>query len=134
MKILKRILLALLIIFVVVCITVCVLLCMIRYRRTEVVKITSPDGEHTAVVTQIGEPEWPFGPSHCELDLYKGKKKVTGYRFDIYDDGGNAYEGNFGFRWTDDGMCLTVTASEQPETVYMVPFDGGEVKTVTRGE
>lgn len=43
----------------------------------------------------IGEPEWPFGSTHCRIELYAEEKRISKRDFSIADDGGCATADNF---------------------------------------
>ena len=94
------------------------------YAKTEVVTCVSEDGRHTLTIYMIGEPEWPFGPTHCRVDLMEDSRRITKYPFSIRDDGAPAGEGNFRIGWHADGVRVTVSGSEQRDQEYMLYFDG----------
>lgn len=72
----------------------------------------------------IGEPDFPFGATHCRFDLKEGKKTITKYRFDLRDDGCNASEENFEITWEENAVLIQTTASEQEDQFYRLFFDG----------
>ena len=104
----------------------------ISYAKTEVLTSVSENGAYRLTVYMIGEPDFPFGAAHCRFDLKNGKKTVTKYRFDIYDDGGNASEENFEITWEEDAVLIHTTASEQEDQYYRL-FYNGETNTQTSG-
>lgn len=96
----------------------------IRYAKTEIVTQTLPDGRYTLTIYMIGEPDWPFGATHCRADLTDGSKRIVQYPFSISDDGATAHVGNFDIQWQERGALLRVSGSEQEDAVYVLNFDG----------
>ena len=39
------------------------------YEKTEIMRSLSDDGQYTLFVYMIGEPDWPFGATHCRFAL-----------------------------------------------------------------
>lgn len=99
-----------------------VLLFEARYEKTEILREQSPDGQYTVVIWRIGEPDWPFGAVHVEITLF-GEEETPDifHRFqaDIANDGG---EGTCAIDWLEDGVQITLSGSEQPDEVYILPF------------
>lgn len=54
------------------CILVLILMAGIMWRtsfaKTEILTSASEDGTASLTVYMIGEPDWPFGPTHCRFD------------------------------------------------------------------
>lgn len=104
------------------------LICSFQYRvnyaKTEVVTSVSDDGEHSLTVYMIGEPDWPFGATHCGFELRDGSKRIVKEPFSIHDDGAVASENNFTITWHEDHAEILVTASEQPDEICTIYFDG----------
>ena len=50
--------------------------------------MTSPDGEYKIVFQAVGEPDWPFGPSHARIVLKHNGDTVAKRRYDVANDGG----------------------------------------------
>ncbi|MCQ2401789.1 MAG: hypothetical protein MJ059_07705 [Lachnospiraceae bacterium] len=96
----------------------------ISYARTEVLTAASENGVYELTAYMIGEPDFPFGATHCRFELKEGKKTITKYRFELHDDGCNASPGNFEIMWEDDAVLVHTTASEQEDQFYRLFFDG----------
>lgn len=94
------------------------------YAKTELVTETSSDGQYTLKIYMIGEPDWPFGATHCRFDLLEGAKRIVKVPFSIYDDGAMARKGNFDIRWNEDNVTILVSGSEQDQDAYVLKFDG----------
>lgn len=94
------------------------------YAKTEILSVSSIDGQYTLFVYMIGEPDWPFGATHCRFDLMNADKRITRYPFDIHDDGATAHENNFDISWEEDYVTIIVSGSEQKDIVYQLSFDG----------
>lgn len=94
------------------------------YAKTEIVKASSNDEQYTLFVYMIGEPDWPFGATHCRFDLMNDGKRIIKYTFDIHDDGANATENNFDITWEKENVTIIVSGSEQKNTFYKLSFDG----------
>lgn len=96
----------------------------VNYAKTKLDTYTSSDGAHRLVIYEIGEPDWPFGATHCRFVLSRGDKVVKKYNFSIADDGARAGSGNFSVRWQDDRVTVVVSGTEQRDTAYHLFFDG----------
>lgn len=99
------------------------------WAKTEVVTSSSDDGRYTLIVYMIGEPEWPFGSTHCRFDLMEGPRRIVKYPFSVQDDGAAAHEGNFRIVWYADSVRITASGSEQEDREYVLRFDGRAEQT-----
>ena len=81
----------------------------------------------------MGEPDWPFGATHCRFTLRKEGRQILERAFSIQDDGAVARADNFAVRWRADnfavrwradGVQVVVSGSEQGDRVYVLGFDG----------
>lgn len=72
----------------------------------------------------LGEPEWPFGPTHCRFDLKAGESLIAQHPVSLKNDGGSVSEQNFQIHWNEDSVEILVSAKEQPDTVYRISYDG----------
>ena len=63
----------------------------------------------------MGEPDWPFGATHCRFTLRKEGRQILERAFSIQDDGAVARA---------DGVQVVVSGSEQGDRVYVLGFDG----------
>lgn len=95
-----------------------------RYAEREIETVTLADSGYRLTVCEIGEPDWPFGAAHCCFDLRDGEETVTKLKFDVHDDGGSPSPGNFHVHWFTNFVRIVVTASEQPDTLYDLYYDG----------
>ena len=91
---------------------------------TEILTSTSEDGDYKLTVYMIGEPEWPFGPTHCRCDLFFNDKKLIEHPFSIQNDGAIANESNFEITWNPDSVTIIVSGFEQSNAAYVLNFDG----------
>ncbi|MGN0159085.1 MAG: hypothetical protein ACI39W_08115 [Brotaphodocola sp.] len=94
------------------------------YAKTEIAAFSSGDGIYTLIVYMIGEPEWPFGETHCSFDLLEGRKRVSRYPFSIKNDGAIAHRENFHVTWNADNVTILVSSKEQGTTEYILSYDG----------
>lgn len=94
------------------------------YAKTELVVSGSEDGHYRLTVFMIGEPDWPFGATHCRFDLARDGKRIVKCPFSIHNDGAAAHEDNFQITWNPDNVTITVSGSEQGDTNYVLNFDG----------
>ena len=85
---------------------------------------SSDNGSYHLIVYMIGEPDWPFGATHCRFDLFNDDRKITEYSFSIMNDGGNVHEGNFHITWNTDHVTVLVSGSEQSDEIYELNYDG----------
>lgn len=95
-----------------------------RYAEREIETVTLADSGYRLTVCEIGEPDWPFGAAHCRFVLWDGERAVTKLKLDIHDDGCSPGPGNFHVYWFTDFVRVVVTASEQPDTLYDLYYDG----------
>ena len=95
-----------------------------NYAKTEILNYTSDDGTHKLVIYMIGEPDFPFGSTHCRFDLFEGDKRITKYAFDLLNDGANANESNFSITQGEDNITVSVYGSEQDTATYLLYYDG----------
>ena len=96
----------------------------VEVAPTEVLTDVSPDGMYEFTIDRVGEPDWPFGATHCRFTLRKEGRQILERAFSIQDDGAVARADNFAVRWRADGVQVTVSGSEQGDRVYVLGFDG----------
>ncbi len=83
-------------------------------RPKEIATYNSPDGVYSLAFEQIGDPEWPFGPTDVRLTL-KGRdgKVIERISTQLQDDGANAGERNIvSVPWNDGAVTVVLRASE----------------------
>jgi len=94
------------------------------FAKTEILTSSPKSGDYSLTVYMIGEPDWPFGPTHCRFDLFRNDKRLVKYPFSIRDDGVPAHESNLKITWSTDHVMIIVSGSEQSDAVYVLNFDG----------
>ncbi len=99
-----------------------------NYAKTEILTHPASDGTHKLIIYMIGNPDWPFGSTHCRFDLFEGNKRIIKYSFNIADDGANADDDNFKITEGSGGITVAVYGSEQGTETYILNYDG----TVTK--
>ena len=96
----------------------------VEVAPTEVLTDASPDGAYELTIDMVGEPDWPFGATHCRFTLRGEGRQILERAFSIQDDGAVARADNFAVRWRADGVQVVVSGSEQGGRVYVLGFDG----------
>ena len=91
----------------------------VEVAPTEVLTDVSPDGMYELTIDRVGEPDWPFGATHCRFTLHGEGRQILERAFSIQDDGAVARADNFAVRWRADGVQVTVSGSEQGDRVYV---------------
>ena len=83
----------------------------------EIANYHSPDGEHSLVFEQMGDPQWPFGPTDVRLTLKDHNGKIIErVSTQLFDDGANAGEHNIAsISWDDDVVTVVLRASEMED-------------------
>ena len=99
-----------------------------KYCKTEVLQSVSPDERFNLKIYMIGEPEWPFGPTHCRYDFCEEKKILEKYSDTIFNDGKNAVQEDFEIYWQKDSVNLIVHGEEQDDKTVTFFFDGRKTK------
>ena len=87
--------------------------------RTEVYRGTSEDGRYSLTISEIGEPDFPFGPAHYEAVLRGESGRCVILRTDVHDDGGR---GGYAVEWQKDAVRITMRGSEQDDAVFLLPY------------
>ena len=91
-----------------------------EYAETPV--LISESGEFRVVVSMVGEPDWPFGATHCRATLYCGTTRLNSCSFSVYNDGANVSSGNFTVSWNGTGAVITAVGDEQGAEDHALPF------------
>ena len=102
-----------------------------KYCKTEVLQSISPDERFNLKIYMIGEPEWPFGPTHCRYDFCEGKRILEKYSDTIFNDGKIAVTEDFEIYWQKDSVNLIVHGEEQDDKTVTFFFDGRKPKVTT---
>jgi hypothetical protein len=91
----------------------------------EIGTYNSPGGEYSLVFEQMGDPQWPFGPTDVRLML----KNQDGSIIDcvsaqLNDDGANASEYNIAsISWKDDVVIIVLKASEMKDKEISIAYN-----------
>lgn len=90
----------------------------------EIATYNSPNGEYSLVFEQMGDPEWPFGPTDVRLTLKKHDGKIIErISTQISDDGANAREYNIAsITWNDDAVIIILRASEMKDKEVLIAY------------
>ena len=91
----------------------------------EVATYQSPDGEHSLVFEQMGDPAWPFGPTDVRLTLKTNKGKIIErVSTQLNDDGTSASENNIAsVSWNDDAVVIILRASEMKDKEVVISYN-----------
>ena len=87
----------------------------VEVAPTEVLTDVSPDGAYELTIDRVGEPDWPFGATHCRFTLRGEGRQSLERAFSIQDDGAVARA---------DGVQVVVSGSGQGERVSALVFAG----------
>lgn len=90
----------------------------------EVATYSSPDGEYSLVFEQMGEPQWPFGPTDVRLTLKNSDgKTIKRVSTQIHDDGASAGEYHMkSISWNEDGVVVILQGSEMPDKEISIAY------------
>ena len=85
----------------------------------------SPNGEYRLVFEQMGDPQWPFGPTDVRLTLKNHDGKIIDrVSTQIIDDGANASEHNIeSVSWNDDAVIVVLGASEMKNKEILIAYN-----------
>lgn len=91
----------------------------------EIATYNSPNGEYSLVFEQMGDPEWPFGPTDVRLTLKNHDGKIIErVSTQLSDDGTNASEHNIAsISWTDDAVIVILRASEMKDKEVLIAYN-----------
>ena len=84
-----------------------------RYRRT-IIDTYNKD-QYTLTIYHIGEPDFPFGKSDCQLILTEGGRQIDKQDIELYKDGKFPDKENFTVKWQADGVRVIVHGEEQDD-------------------
>ena len=90
----------------------------------EISTYNSPDGEYSLVFEQMGDPQWPFGPTDVRLTLKsRDGKIIERVSTQLMDDGANASEHNIAsISWKDDAVVVVLRASEMEDKEVSIAY------------
>ena len=91
----------------------------------EIATYNSPDGEHSLVFEQMGDPAWPFGPTDVRLTLKDHNGKITErVSTQVFNDGGCASEWNIkSISWNHDAVVVILQSAEAQEQEVSIPYN-----------
>ena len=94
-------------------------------RPNEIATYHSPDGEYSLVFEQMGDPEWPFGPTDVRLTLKNHDGKIVErVSTQVFNDGGNASEYNVAsVSWNDDSVIVVLRADEMEDKEVSLAYE-----------
>lgn len=123
-KISKKILIIIIACVVLLCGGIAGLIYKINYKQTAIKTSYYSDNAYELTIYEIGEPDFPFGSSHCRFVLLDGEKEISSTDFEVQNDGKNLNDSNFDISWSNKGAKIIVNGEEQEDTVYYINFDG----------
>ena len=90
----------------------------------EIATYNSSNGEYLLVFEQMGDPEWPFGPTDIRLTLKNHDGKIIErVSTQLLDDGANASEHNIvSVSWNDDAVVVVLRASEMQDKEISIAY------------
>lgn len=91
----------------------------------EIATYNSPDEEYSLVFEQMGDPQWPFGPTDVRLTLKNHDGKIIErVSTQLSDDGANASEHNIAsISWNDDALIVVLRASEMKDKEVSIAYN-----------
>ncbi len=91
----------------------------------EIATYNSPDGEYSLVFEQMGDPQWPFGPTDVRLTLKNHDGQIIErVSTQLRDDGANASEHNIAsISWNDDAVIVILRASEMKDKEVSIAYN-----------
>lgn len=91
----------------------------------EIGTYSSPDGEYSLIFEQMGDPQWPFGPTDVRLTLKNDDGKIIDrVSTQINDDGANASKHNIeSISWNDNVVIIVLGASEMIDKEISIPYN-----------
>lgn len=98
-----------------------------KTEETELFRESSPDGGYTLLITEVGEPGFPFGCDRLEVTLFEvvpeGETPRRYYRASFMADVANdGARGIYQIEWLEDGVQVALSGQEQPTSYYILPF------------
>lgn len=90
----------------------------------EITVYHSPDGAYLLVFEQMGDPQWPFGPTDIRLTLKnRDGKVIERVSAQLSDDGANAGEHNIAsVSWNVDAVVVVLRASEMKDKEVSIAY------------
>lgn len=122
-KILKIAALIILLLVLIVAIFFGLLIYVLRYKIETKDQSESPDGAYTLFLQSVGTPFF-FGPSNGRLLLEEDGKKVSLYRFTLYDDGKVIRPESWQVFWKEEYVEVLLFGEEQNDVQVRLFYDG----------
>ena len=122
-KILKTAALIILLLVLTAAILFGLLLYVFRYKIETKDQSDSPDGAYTLLLQSVGTPFF-FGPSNGRLLLEKNGKKVTSYRYILYEDGKVIRPESWQVSWEEEYVEVQLFGEEQNDVQVRLFYDG----------
>ncbi len=91
-------------------------------RHIPIIRFESDDSCYSVQIDQIGAPEFPFGETKCEAQLYRLDKRLGKVEIILKNDGKNADAENFDVQWEKDLLRILVNAEEMDDQEYVLPI------------
>ena len=91
----------------------------------EIAAYNSPDGAHSLLFEQMGDPAWPFGPTDVRLTLkdHNGKT-IERVSTQVYNDGGCASEWNIkSISWNNDAVVVILRGAEMEDKEVSIAYN-----------
>ncbi len=94
-------------------------------KPKEIATYSSPDREYSLIFEQMGDPQWPFGPTDVRLTLKNlDGKIIERVSTQLNDDGANASEHNIAsISWNDDEVIVVLRASEMKDKEISIAYN-----------
>ena len=86
---------------------------------------SSPNEKYSLVFEQMGDPQWPFGPTDVRLTLKnRDGEIIERVSAQISDDGANASAYNIAsIFWNDDAVIVVLRASEMKDKEISIAYN-----------
>ena len=81
----------------------------------------------------VGEPDWPFGATHCRFTLRREGRQILERAFSIQDDGAVARADNFDVRWRADGVACRSPSPGASRGIGSTSWDLTEAQRKAKG-
>ena len=90
----------------------------------EIAVYHSPDGAYLLVFEQMGDPQWPFGPTDVRLTLKNCNGEIIErVSTQLSDDGANASEHNIAsISWNDDAVVVILRGAEMEDKEVSIAY------------
>lgn len=85
---------------------------------------SSPDGNYSIYLYQVGDPQWSFGSVGAKLVLKESNGKIVDEKeFSLANDGTMVHEDNLkSVAWLENEVKVLMDADEAPEKYYVLSY------------